>query len=413
MSNLQPGVLVLDKGLNLQTAKIVAPPGSVLDSLNYEQVDFQGQKRIDGYTRYDGKTLSAIDEYYVITTTTNFGGITGDLVGTDNGLLGVCVGVSDETVYVAVINNNILPEIGETLYVVDDGVNTLANVITDVESGTENSLTADAHYANLIEFNAVLRTRVEELPGAIIGLHWFRDRLYAVADVLTVSLSNTVPQIFPNDELVCGGDTSKVLDVITLANTRVVFLASMNTAAWAAGNSVTRDALSVGTVIAEFQTFPAVSEVASFFESRSEAQTLEEDSPGPYNFGWRFVDQGWSVDFENGVSLFGSLPSLNQNIEGLGTQGPTGVTSNNGAPLALLQKVDITNKPTQANGWKTSDTPTSYNLDPLSIRNTDTDYIYADAYVSWDGTTGEVSAPGLTSATVPEYAADATVEIEL
>ena len=40
MSDLVPSVLPLDKGLDLQTAKIIAPPGSVLDSLNYEQVDF-------------------------------------------------------------------------------------------------------------------------------------------------------------------------------------------------------------------------------------------------------------------------------------------------------------------------------------------------------------------------------------
>ena len=48
MSELVPSVLVLDKGLNLQTAKFIAPPGSVFDTLNYEQVDFQGHKRIDG-----------------------------------------------------------------------------------------------------------------------------------------------------------------------------------------------------------------------------------------------------------------------------------------------------------------------------------------------------------------------------
>ena len=56
----------LDKGLNLQTAKILAPEGSVLDSLNYEQVDFQGQKRIDGYARYDGSALPALDDFIVL-----------------------------------------------------------------------------------------------------------------------------------------------------------------------------------------------------------------------------------------------------------------------------------------------------------------------------------------------------------
>ena len=50
MSNLTPSSITLDKGLDLQSPKVVAPPGSILDMLNYEQVDFIGQKRIDGYT---------------------------------------------------------------------------------------------------------------------------------------------------------------------------------------------------------------------------------------------------------------------------------------------------------------------------------------------------------------------------
>ena len=66
MSRLYPNLMVLDKGLNLQAPKILAPEGSVLDSLNYEQVDFQGQKRIDGYARYDGSVLSAFDDFVVI-----------------------------------------------------------------------------------------------------------------------------------------------------------------------------------------------------------------------------------------------------------------------------------------------------------------------------------------------------------
>lgn len=418
MSNLNPDVLVLDKGLNLQSAKITAPTGSVLDGLNYEQVDFQGQKRIDGYSRYDGSLLAALDEYYAITLTSAFGGAEGDLVSTDEGLLGVAVGTNGvDTVYVAVINYNILPEVGDTLYVLADGVNTLGNVVTAIATGTENATDADEHYNNLLAFMGVLRSNVEELPGAIIGLHWFRDRLYAVADVLVASIDGITPEIFPNDVLEVAGDpnvSSKVLGSITLGDTRVLFLASMDTAAWSVvGADVTRDAVSVGTISDGFQSFPVSSEVASFFESRTEAQVLEEDSPGPYDFGWRFVDLGWSVLFENGVSGFGILPSLNQNISGLGIQGPTSTTGNNGRPLILLQKVSITNDVAQVSGWKSSQTPTTFLLDPDNLTSVDGDTIYADAYLSWDGTTGLVSAPGVTTSVLTEYPATNTVEVEI
>lgn len=66
MSELIPNILALDKGLDLQSPKLTAPPGSVLDSLNYEQVDFQGQKRIDGFVRYDGGPLSAVYDVYLM-----------------------------------------------------------------------------------------------------------------------------------------------------------------------------------------------------------------------------------------------------------------------------------------------------------------------------------------------------------
>lgn len=418
MSDLVPALLPLDKGLNLQTAKLIAPPGSVLDSLNYEQVDFQGQKRIDGYSRYDGSLLAALDEYYAITLTTVFGGDVGDLVSTDEGLLGIAVGTNGvDTVYVAIINHNILPDVGDTLYVLADGVNTLGNVVTAIATGTDSATDADEHYENLLTFMGVIRNSVEELPGAIIGLHWFRDRLYAVADVLVASIDGITPEIFPNDVLEVAGDpavSSKVLGSITLGDTRVLFLASMDVAAWSVvGADVTRDAVSVGTISDGFQSFPVASEIASFFESRTEAQVLEEDAPGPYDFGWRFVDLGWSVDFENGLSLFGSLPSLNQNITGLGVQGPTSITGNNGRPLALTQKVSLTNGQAQVNGWKSTATPTTYLLDPDNLTSIDSQYIYADAYISWDATAGTSSAPGITTSTLPEYSASATVEVEI
>lgn len=419
MSNLNPDVLVLDKGLNLQSAKITAPTGSVLDGLNYEQVDFQGQKRIDGYARYDGSLLPALDEYYVITASTDVSLVeAGALIFSEEGVLfGVVVGVDAPAVYVAIINQNVLPVNGDILDVVlyVDGVpaGTFFTVDT-VETGTEAALDADEHYTNLLTFTAALRDRVEELPGAIIGLHWFRDRLYAVADVLTVSLQDATPEIFPNDVLVSGGDTAKVLGALNLSGTRVLFLSSLDTAVWSVvGQNVTRNAVSVGTIADGFQAFTTAQEVASFYESRSEAQVLEEDAPGPYDFGWRFVDQGWAVLFENGTSGFGILPSLNQNISGLGIQGPTSTAGNNGRPLILLQKVSITNDVSQVSGWKSSQTPTTFLLDPDNLTSIDGDTIYADAYLAWDGTTGNVSAPGVTTSVLTEYPATNTVEVEI
>ena len=153
-------------------------------------------------------------------------------------------------------------------------------------------------------------------------------------------------------------------------------------------------------------------EIASFFESRSEQQVIDEDE-GSLDFGWRFKDLGWKVNYEDGVSLYGSLPSLNQNIQGLGIQGPTSVSGNNGKPTILTQNVDIAGKPAQVSGWKSSQTPTTYDLDIDNITSIDGDTIYADAYLSWNADNSTISSPGLTTTTLEARDASASVPVEV
>jgi hypothetical protein len=416
MSDLNPSLIGLDKGLNLQTAKIVAPPGSVLDTLNYEQVDFQGQKRIDGFYRYDGSHSPALEDYYRITLTDTYTAAATGLVAIEDGVVGRVFSSGTNIIYVAVIDKNNTPEVGDELFGVDDdGSYINGNVVTAIVLGAESGATIEQHYAKLLEAMQWTRNNTEELPGSIIGLHWFRDRLYAVADVVAASLFGTTPVIYPNDVLTSGGDAAKVLDAFVLGNSRLVFLASMSPEIWATVDAdVTRDSVSVGAIANGFEDFSDIGEIATFFESRSELQVLDEDGPsGPYDFGWRLIDQGWEVGFEDGISLYGSLPSLNQNITGIGTQGPTSTSGNNGLPLVLVQGVNITNKQVQVNGWKNSQTPLSYELETDNLQDVDDDTIYADAYISWNGTTTEVSAPGLTDDTLIEYPAGNTVVVDV
>lgn len=415
-SRLTPGLVVLDKGLNLQTPKLTAPQGSVLDTLNYEQVDFQGQKRIDGFVRYDGSRLSDLMDYDVVvytgTGTTFDTAAIGDLLIGTNGLYGVLVGKDvgyggDLAVAVAVIIPNNAPAIG-----VDAAYGA---TIVSVQSSVDYESDPDVQYQRLLDYNTVLKAKVEGLPGPVAGLHWFRDRLYAVAGVTTVSLSGITPAIYPDDIVAIGGVESRVLDVIVKDNTRLLFIDSLDYAAWQVeGTDVTRNSISVGTIDNGYENFLTAEDIASFFESRSEEQVLLEDGPsGPYDFGWIFKHLGWEVLFHDGVSLYGSLPSTNQNIEGLGIQGPTSTTGTNGRPAILLQNVEISNKQVQVDGWKSSQTPTTYALDVDNITDIDGDYIYADAFISWDGATGNVSAPGITSSALIARPATATVEIEL
>lgn len=334
MSELIPNILALDKGLDLQSPKLTAPPGSVLDSLNYEQVDFQGQKRIDGYTRYDGSPLSAVKDVYLVAFpyTGDYGAYTlvKDYSGTPYGVV----------TPVPVHNPDY-----QAVAVFDEAAVTEQGVWASEHSYYMNK--PEEHQALVNEVNQYLRNRVEDLPGPISGLHWFRDRLYAVVDI----------------ENYYGGDFR--ID--------------------RAGN-------------------------ASLFVSRSIQQVLEEDND-PYDFGWKFVHQGWWVDFKDGLVKSGKLTSKNQNRQNVGVQGPTSTEGAAGSPQLLQQRMTITNLPTQVNGWKTSTSPQVYNIEASALLDEDSTYIYADAFVSWDGESRTITAPGITGTDLVEYSPTNTVEV--
>ena len=172
MSELIPNILALDKGLDLQSPKLTAPPGSVLDSLNYEQVDFQGQKRIDGYTRYDGSPLSAVKDVYLVH----------GLSSIDYGIYRLAVNYNGVP-YGVVTDVYTNPPFNNAIAVFDEAA------LTEEYNGVWASALSDyandpaEHQALVNEVNRYLRNRVEDLTGPISGLHWFRDRLYAVVDI--------------------------------------------------------------------------------------------------------------------------------------------------------------------------------------------------------------------------------------
>lgn len=189
MSRLTPSLLVLDKGLDLQTAKILAPEGSVFDSLNYEQVDFQGQKRIDGYARYDGTLLPAFDEYYILTFTPG-GCWNGFPEGVNTNLFAngklwaVAIknaNLDGNEAYIQILDHSLEVLPGASLSI--NG--TTIGVVVSVVEGKSSGVTIQQHYDNLLDLASTVKSRVTTLPTPVAGLHWFKDRLYAVAGVQT------------------------------------------------------------------------------------------------------------------------------------------------------------------------------------------------------------------------------------
>ena len=357
MSELSPSIVPLALGLDLQSPKLTAPAGSLLDCLNYEQVDFVGQKRIDGYVRYDGSLGSYQDIFYSVLESSGWD--VGDILVRDDNSQpwAVVVDTALDSYTVGVIDFTAIPS----------GAVELKQLV---------GVNPEDHYDWILTYNAALRRRTTTLPGPVAGLHWFNDRLYAVSSLPQVNVGSGhgyMPR-----------DTYLGLEIVKVTDTHI-YLA-------------TADSIGVP------------SDTASLFQSRSEGQASSELG-NAYAYGWSFVHQGWTVPFEQGVSLYGGLIALNQNIDFVAAQGPSPITGRNGSPLALLQKVNITNSRPQVNGWKNYNSPSGYNLNPDYVETSaDATYVYADAYISWDKTTGVVTAE---TEILQEYSPTATVEVEV
>lgn len=422
MSRLTPGLITLDKGLSLQVPKISAPEGSVLDSLNYEQVDFQGQKRIDGFTRYDGYQNGDLLEYKVLIVdgvNVGFNPAPNDVLFTDAGLYAVILAtgtheVEDDSVPMHIVEIN--PLNAPVLGAVDSKV---GQTYTALYSGKdEQDVTAQQYYENLVHYNNLLRAQVGELPGPIAGLHWFRDRLYAVASLPYVVLFNSTPVVNPTDVVYLGdpgGDSYTVLACYVGGNTRMLFLDSQTSLNVGAGDSVYDDeGNELGVVADGVEEALMETDLASIFDSRTLEQAMEE-SGDVYSYGWRHLPTGWIVHFKNGNSLYGSLTAINQHPADTGEASSTPTAGDSGRPLSLTQKVSEANSsiPANVNGWKTSTFPTVYSLEALALQDVDNYTIYADMFVQWNATTGEVDAPGADGTGLTEYPATNTVEVEV
>ena len=186
MSDLQPQVIPLSLGLDLVTPNMLARPGAMLSCLNYEQTDIQGYSRISGFLRYDGNALiSDMPNRRAFTTgVTTLSGSPGLIFGdvfiedSDGNIVGYIVTGEQDLPG----NNAIITYVSFTGTSIPGGTVATWTFKAPSSSQVEATLTA----AQLAAMEVSLRGLVSALPSPALGLHWFRDRLYAVVPLLMI-----------------------------------------------------------------------------------------------------------------------------------------------------------------------------------------------------------------------------------
>ncbi len=266
-------------------------------------------------------------------------------------------------------------------------------------------LTADDELADLSvsainTLRSTARATVTALETQPVGAHWFRDRLYAVAEDIVVRFSNTAactadetPQV--GQYISNGTIHGRILKIEILsgtfaAGTAVGFMWVENLGsdyAWATPatgfdtyltytppatftNSVKVNVLDTVT----FSGIPTL-ESASIWQARSAAQATEESASD----GWSRIDLGWTIDYENGFSDSGELQKIEKGVTP-NFSAPTPVTAAAATYGSLVQGMTVTSEIGQAQGWKASDAETVWATTPTSVNTDDTTYLYGDAF---------------------------------
>jgi hypothetical protein len=190
VSDKDISVLQLGAGLDLSSPKVLVQPGSLLDCMNYEVVDEEGYRRIDGYATYDGN-FTAADIPNLRVYTTELDDYTDPTLIFENEPFydedGNMIG------YVLYFGGNGVDNILDLTYVSFNGA-----AIIGGEVPTQSRAWTTDQFVNPVRATTLTQEQFQALqdyfisladttlPGVAVGLHWFRDTLYAVAPLHAV-----------------------------------------------------------------------------------------------------------------------------------------------------------------------------------------------------------------------------------
>jgi hypothetical protein len=402
--------IVLNSGLDLTTSSLQVDKGSLRDCLNIEVVDRLGYQVIGGFDRYDGNLSPSQAEFWVfeldldLTPMPPGEGEKFRSQADPSRLYGTIVErIVDDTQQFIVygrFSSDVEPSAGEVLEIYNipgtaaELVPLTAPVRYTAWSGRPTDETAQGTFAKYEDWNEVLRGQVDSLPSQPIGLHWYRNQLYAVADDLQMGFtSGGTTEIRPNDILrnQAGTFAGRVLKV-TLAsgtwaggNANGTFLIEpleffnlssliFNAVAPTSGDfdllnkipesgdwssSSIEIALNVLTARAVASTDPAV-DYAGLWRSNPEPDA-----------GWTSISSGWKVDYIEGFSSSDALRKVERSVTNnfvFDTDSSDGLSQTwfNGAATSPT----IPETTQNAAGWKDSASP---DVDATALTNIETE----------------------------------------
>lgn len=215
-------------GLELVTDKLSVNPGSAQSMLNYEIAQARGIRRMDGFSRWDGRynfSYATRGVYFTSSVTTSATGFTlGEIVTViyaPNGTGAMVetlatVASVDTSVYDA---NGGGPGIPTYIHAATAAFNAApddlssATFISSIEASIVTTLDVVA-FADVAVLNSYYSGLVTSLPGdsktRIPGLHFFNDKLYAVVDLTAIEVTPAGGSLLEGASVYCSSQTAPI-----------------------------------------------------------------------------------------------------------------------------------------------------------------------------------------------------------
>ena len=195
---MSQAIIPIVGSLDLVADKLSADPGSARYCMNYEVANTRGIRRIDGFSRWDGRALAQFMGFnFYVDTASASPGLTLNEVGT--------VTYADDITGNAETVSAIVTSVGSVTQIADDpiyrhvGTAAILSPINcaspgsiagyAVTLGTGESSSMEWLPADYSGYKSLVTALPHDVKTRIPGLHFFRDKLYAVVDLVAIEVT--------------------------------------------------------------------------------------------------------------------------------------------------------------------------------------------------------------------------------
>lgn len=339
----QQVVVPLRGGIDLVSPRYSVTPGTLQDDMNYETFSVSGYSVMEGLCRYDG-TYPCYPRDWVQATRLSGSGtfLRGNYLKNGANYFGVTLAwdSTNGVLSYLILNQSAAPKVGDTISDPAQSATLVADIGGIVRASRFYTDESSFLTAQNTIYEAARNSKVGPFPFVSYarnitphGLHWYKGRLYAIADNYQISFGTGAKEVVPGDKIMMLGSPGAIVLSVTVtsgawsssnaAGTMVIrFLPGFTPALLSLAstdvqrpNGATGTTTLSGAFVTTDKQVPSSPTAGLFFgpydDDYQTAKQINDTATNQVNFGqaWTAADMGWEAQFKTNNTTVGNAPS--------------------------------------------------------------------------------------------------------